>query len=220
MMIKKHWKTLFITSVIILLPLVWMCINYDSIPEQVPIHFNIKGEIDAYGPKANVLLFPIVIFIVQWATAIEAHFREKKRAFKSPYLQIMSWSCAAVSVVIGICVWNAIYGNMLTAQRALILCAGITFIVTGNLMPKLQKNRFVGLRVKWTLEDSDIWFKTHRLAGRLSIILGLAILPLALLKSAVIAYPIMAVLLVAIIAVPVAYSYALYKKKVNANGTH
>ena len=219
-MIKKHWKTLLITNIIILLPLVWMCINYNSIPEQVPIHFNIKGEIDAYGPKASVLLLPIVMFIVQWAIAIEAHFREKKQVFKAPYLQIMSWTCAAVSVVVSICIWNAIFGNMFTAQRALILCAGITFIITGNLMPKLQKNRLAGLRIKWTLEDSDIWFKTHRLAGKFAIIGGLAILPLALIKSAAIAYPIMAAILLAIILVPVGYSYVLYKKKVSSNGTH
>ena len=219
-MIKKHWKTLLITNIIILLPLVWMCINYNSIPEQVPIHFNIKGEIDAYGPKANVLLFPVVMFIVQWAITIEAHFREKKKAFNSSYLQIRSWSSAAVSVIVSICMWNAIFGNMLTAQRALILCAGITFIITGNLMPKLQKNRLAGLRIKWTLADSDIWFKTHRLAGRFSIIGRLAILPLAVIKSAAIAYPTMTAILLAIILVPVVYSYVLYKKKVNNNGTH
>jgi|GEM_PF-2045961 len=54
---------------------------------------------------------------------------------------------------------------------------GWLFIVIGNLMPKLKTNPWAGIRVKWTLEDPQIWYKTHRFAGRLWFAGGI---PLAL----------------------------------------
>ena len=36
----------------------WM--NYKYLPSDIPIHFNIAGEIDHIGSKSNILLLPIV----------------------------------------------------------------------------------------------------------------------------------------------------------------
>ena len=39
-------------------------------------------------------------------------------------------------------------------------------------MPELKPNRWVGIRIKWTMEDPDIWNQVHRIAGALWIIGG------------------------------------------------
>ena len=39
-------------------------------------------------------------------------------------------------------------------------------------MPKLKTNRWIGIRIKWTMEDPDIWNQVHRIAGPLWIIGG------------------------------------------------
>ena len=38
--------------------------------------------------------------------------------------------------------------------------------------PELKPNRWVGIRIKWTMEDPDIWNQVHRIAGALWIIGG------------------------------------------------
>jgi len=42
------------------LALVYTILNYSALPEQVPMHFNISGEVDNYGDKSFVW-FPLVI---------------------------------------------------------------------------------------------------------------------------------------------------------------
>ena len=59
---------------------------------------------------------------------------------------------------------------------------GWLFLVIGNVLPKLKCNMWAGFRVKWTLNDPDIWYRTHRLGGRLWVVGGflLALAPFLL----------------------------------------
>ena len=41
------------------------------------------------------------------------------------------------------------------------------FLVLGNYMASIQPNYFIGIRTPWTLEDPEIWKKTHRIGGRI-----------------------------------------------------
>ncbi|HEX9038358.1 MAG TPA: DUF1648 domain-containing protein [Ktedonobacterales bacterium] len=42
-------------------PLVWW---WSSIPDTVPSHFGANGQVDAYGPKATLLIYPAAAFCV------------------------------------------------------------------------------------------------------------------------------------------------------------
>ena len=48
-MIKKNFKTLLITSIIILLPIIAGLLLWNQLPEQIPSHWNVNGEIDGYA---------------------------------------------------------------------------------------------------------------------------------------------------------------------------
>ncbi|MGP4105614.1 DUF1648 domain-containing protein [Virgibacillus sp. L01] len=53
-----------ILSVILLIcSIVFVVQAYNSLPEQVPTHFNAKGEADAWGNKGTVLLMPAIAFV-------------------------------------------------------------------------------------------------------------------------------------------------------------
>jgi len=59
-----------------------------------------------------------------------------------------------------------------------ILMLGIVslfIMVFGNLAPKLPFNRYMGLRLPWTIRDADTWKIAHRVLGYVSF-------PLALLQ--------------------------------------
>ena len=50
-MIKKNWKTLMITSLVILLPVLAGVILWNQLPEQIPSHWNAVGEVDGWSSK-------------------------------------------------------------------------------------------------------------------------------------------------------------------------
>jgi uncharacterized membrane protein len=211
-MIKKNWKTLLITGLVILLPLIWGLIAYPSLPDQIPIHFDFAGNVDGYGHKSLTMLIPLIILLIQWAATIEANFSNKKEEIKPNYIKMMSWTLAAASIAMGIVMYNCASGNLMTAQRLAPIIVGILFVAMGNFMPKQKRNRWAGLRLKWTLEDPDNWMKTHRLFGQFSVVGGFAVLALSFMKNIQLAYAIMFVIMLGIIFVPTIYSYRLSKK--------
>ena len=52
------------------------------------------------------------------------------------------------------------------------LAVGILFVVIGNYMGKIRSNFMFGIRTPWTLTSDLSWNKTHRVGGRLFMILG------------------------------------------------
>ena len=83
---------------------------------------------------------------------------------------------------------------------------GLLFILLGNYMPKFRQNSFMGIRVKWTLENEANWNATHRFGGKVWVAGGFACLAGALLPVQAMGVFFPAVLLV-IVALPIAYSY-------------
>ena len=61
-MIDKVFSFFSITIVACFYPYTFY--NYSILPNVIPVHFNIKGEIDQYGSKLFILLFPIILTTV------------------------------------------------------------------------------------------------------------------------------------------------------------
>jgi uncharacterized membrane protein len=56
------------------------------------------------------------------------------------------------------------------------LIAGSLMLVIGNLLPKVQRNWFIGIRTPWTISSDVSWRRTHRLAGWLFVASGTVVL--------------------------------------------
>ena len=46
----------FIPWVIVLLNVTCVALNYNQLPETIPSHFNIQGEVDGYGNKSTIFI--------------------------------------------------------------------------------------------------------------------------------------------------------------------
>jgi uncharacterized membrane protein len=46
---------------IVLLPFIYLAYIWNQLPEKVPMHWNIKGEIDRYGEKMELIIIPILL---------------------------------------------------------------------------------------------------------------------------------------------------------------
>ena len=53
------------------------------------------------------------------------------------------------------------------------LILALYIIILGNVAPKIPFNRYLGLRLPWTIRDEDTWRVAHRLLGYLSIPAGI-----------------------------------------------
>ena len=49
---------------------------------------------------------------------------------------------------------------------------GVLFMILGNYMTKTHQNYTIGIKLPWTLNSTENWNKTHRLASRLYALAG------------------------------------------------
>jgi uncharacterized membrane protein len=94
-------------------------------------------------------------------------------------------------------------------NRVIFAALGALFIVMGNYFGKIRKNFFLGIRTPWTLASDEVWARTHRLAGRLFVLLGIF-----MLAGILVTLPswLWVGMIGVIVLVPVVYSYLAYRR--------
>jgi uncharacterized membrane protein len=203
-------------AAVILAVLAGTLVAYPSLPSVVPIHWDAHGHVNGWGPKWSLFLYGpgLMLFIVLMFSALPWLSPKKFEvdSFRATYLYIMIIVVAMMA-----------YCNLLILMSALGSLAGIVLDVTraveggvcllialmGNVLGKVRRNFFVGVRTPWTIANEQVWNATHRFAARTFFAGGLLGL-LAVISKAPFWVPIAAILIAAI--APVIYSLVFYKQ--------
>tara|TARA_R110002124_G_scaffold149259_5_gene315351 strand:- start:1472 stop:2143 length:672 start_codon:yes stop_codon:yes gene_type:complete len=208
--LKKEWYVLLI----LIAPFVASFILWNDIPDIVPTHFNAAGEADDYGPKwINAFLLPCIAVITYFFLLIIPAIDPKKRKDNAQK------PIAAIRIVISLFLVG-VYAlvmmktfNMDTdIGQFVFIGVGILIIVTGNYMNSIKPNYFIGIRTPWTLENPEVWKKTHRFASKLWIIGGLFIMASAFISALKGSLFIIVGSVIVLAVIPLIYSYIIFNK--------
>lgn len=208
--IKIHWAL----WVIMLGTLVFGMVIYPRLPEQVPIHWNAAGEVDGYGSRfMGALGLPLMnlglALLLKFVPAIDPK-RQNYEKFK-PFYQIFIW--IFVLFMTGLYFLTIAWALGYRPSIALFtkLGMGIMFMVLGNYLGKVRPNWFFGIRTPWTIENEEVWLRTHRLGGPLMFGAGLITVFLAFFEHPSSFFLVMAVIMLTSL-IPTVYSYWLYQR--------
>ena len=212
-MMKKYRKTLIITTIIALLPMLAGIILWDQLPEQIPMHFNAAGEVDGWASKAvGVFGMPAFFVAVQWLCAVGSFRMDPKaKNINTKMMGLLLWIIPVLSVMMHVLVYCTALGKEMNVQVVIPVVIGVVMVIIGNWLPKCKQTYTLGIRLPWTLEDEDNWNRTHRFAGPVWMVCGLIIVAGGLIGGAFL-WVMLAALLV-MIAAPMVYSYWLFKQK-------
>ena len=83
------------------------------------------------------------------------------------------------------------------------------FALLGNVLGKVRRNFYVGVRTPWALASERVWNATHRLAGKTFVAAGLV--GLVLTAAGLNGWPTFVSLMVGAF-VPILYSLVYYKQ--------
>ncbi len=209
---RNVWK-LIVSSLLILAPIVFGVIVWNKIPEQVAIHWGVDGVADGFGSRfMAVVVLPVLLLVLHWLGIIFTLWDNRKTNQSEKVMGIMYWIMPAISLYTSAVTYAAIFGmqfDMLAFTTAVI---GVLLAVVGNYMPKCTRNRTMGIKIKWTLASDENWNYTHRLAGKVWMICGIAMTPLSFLPMRLALAGMFILLLVAML-IPVIASYVYYKKQ-------
>ncbi|MEM7156858.1 MAG: SdpI family protein [Myxococcota bacterium] len=150
----------------------------------IPVHWGFDLQPDRYGGRVEGLfMMPIVGLILSVVMALAPRFaprRENLRRSRGAYDAIRVAVLAFITMLHGAVVLEAT-GHALSMSLVLPVSLGLLLVAIGNLMGKLRSNHFVGVRTPWTLSSDLSWDKTNRLAGRIFVGLGGAMMVAGLL---------------------------------------
>ena len=208
-MIKKNWKLLVVTSVVIALPILIGVILWDRLPARMPTHWNATGEVDGWSSKPFAVFgLPGILLALHWLCVLGTTADPKKRNHSEKLLHLVHWIIPALSVVLGAVTYLTALGQPVRIEVLLPLLTGLLFTIIGNYMPKCKQNYTIGIKIPWTLESEENWNRTHRFAGRLWFLGGLLIIATSFLGNVWIFLTITLVMAF----IPFPYSYALHRK--------
>ena len=208
-MIKKNWKLLLITSVVILLPILAGLLLWERLPEQVPFHWNVQGEVDQWASKpVAVFLMPLMLLAIQWLCVWATQADPKKQGISEKMFQLVLWIVPVLAVVLCSVVYLSALGQEIRMEVLMPILVGLLFVIIGNYLPKCKQSYTIGIKIPWTLNSEENWNKTHRFAGRLWLVCGLGIMLTAFIGGFWLFLPITLVMVI----VPMVYSYLLHRK--------
>ena len=208
-MIKKNWKVLIITTIIMLLPILAGLILWNQLPEQMPTHWNAAGEIDGWSSKAfAVFCLPLIMVAAQWLCMLGTAADPKKNNHSEKVLHLVLWIIPALSVVLHAVTYATALGHAVPMEMVMPILMGLIFTIIGNYLPKCKQNYTIGIKIPWTLDNEENWNKTHRFAGWLWTFCGIAIIFTGFFGGFWVFLPITLLMVLA----PIIYSYILHRK--------
>lgn len=203
-----HW-------IFMLIPFIYLAVIYSSLPQEVPIHFNWKGDADDWADKTMLFLMPAGLgLLIYFLMLIVPSIDPKKRIQEmgSKYFNFRLILTIFFSVLSIYLIYVTKEGSI-ENPNILFALMGLLFIMMGNYFQTVRPNYFVGIRTPWTLENEQVWKKTHRLGGRIWVAGGIIIVLLGLLINSVTAMLICFFgLILIMVLIPIVYSYMEFKK--------
>lgn len=211
---KNDMKKRRVFVLLLIIMMVTTCVLYPQLPNKIPSHWNFDGMIDGYQ-DSWFLFIPILIYFMvtvlfsflRHVDPLHDNYARFQKTYDSMIIVLLFfifslWLIMAVS---------AFYPTWIDMNLVMHLLLSMLFVVLGNLMPKIKSNYFIGIRTPWTLTNESVWFKTHRMAGKLWFVGGFLMLPAIFLQNqASILYMIGMVILLG--SIPCVYSYVIFQK--------
>lgn len=211
---KRHWW--YLTTGLLYIAIIAFTIwAYPALPERVPSHWNIAGEIDAYSdPLTSSLFVPILTAVVAVLLIIIAQF--EKNDIVAAALVKMSTVIVGFMGAVHVVTTCIALGYPLVLERYLSISIGLLFIIIGRMMYDIPPNGFFGIRTFWTLSNPVVWKESHHIGSRWMVGAGVATMVLAVLPiPAVFLMGGMLAAILVSVTVPMIYAYRRYHELVS-----
>jgi len=206
---KRHY---FLASAILTVAVFALSLAvYPQLPDRIPTHWNLQGKVDDYSGKGSIFLMPGILVLLLGLFHILPWLSPKQfrvDSFRNTYDFLMFLVIALLSYIHFLMLWAGLSGS-LDIDRALLGGLFLFFALLGNVLGRVRRNFWIGVRTPWTLASERVWNDTHRIAGKLFVLAGI----LGFVATMAGASPLFAVVIIGAAAIAaVTYSLVDYKR--------
>ncbi len=180
------WRTEWPNWLLLAAMFLWVVFGWDSAPERFPVHWNLAGEADRYGSRAEGMLgLPLValgLYLLLLFLPRLDPGRANYRHFAGAYATLRL-ALTAFLVGIDAMIQLVARGYPVGVDVVGLILLGGLFVAIGSTLDQLRPNWFVGIRTPWTLSSQTAWTQTHRLGRWLFSAMGLALIAAGVIRA-------------------------------------
>lgn len=200
---NKKRQFITIPLVVSILSFIAGSISYFFIKDQIPIHWNSNWKVDSTVPREMVFLIsalPLVLYLLLGTkkNVITSAKGNRISVIACTYLLVgVQWISIATALKVKI--------NMELVIPCMI---GVFFMIIGNFMPTISRNRMVGFRTPWSVRSDLSWKKTNRIGGYLMSMIGIVFIISGIFQKKFLNYiSVIAFVLILIVCIFISYHY-------------
>lgn len=164
------WKTLIVTCVVCLLPILFGLALWEKLPDTMAIHFDIHNNPDNFASKGFVVFgLPFLMVLLQIFCCFVNDINAYKHGERRKFTMVTKWIIPVMTILLQILTLGYGLGWNMDIRRAAAFIVGIIFLVIGNYLPKFDyiKNYDV---------DTEKARKINRFIGFETVIMGILFL--------------------------------------------
>lgn len=186
---KKRGLAVWVLLFLSIAPFLIALLSVQFLPDQIPAHYNISGEIDRWGSKYEMFILAAAFSLAGWILWLVARFSgvfanndaERARAQANGRTVVK----IGIAVQLLMCAlqiaftWAAFQeisvdatAFVLPIWKIVSIGTGVLFIIVGNLMPKTQPNNLIGVRTAASMRSAEAWAKSQRVGGIAFVVAG------------------------------------------------
>lgn len=204
------------------LPLLVVLISLKFLPDQIPAHYGISGEVDRWGSKYETLIFPGVTIIFGIIMLIITKYASKQEKGGNNNQKIGNFTGILLLLLFNIMTFYFLYTDFnkvknlnsipIDISQIIFITLGVFIIIIGNIMPKIKMNSMIGLRTTWSMKNEITWKKSQKFGGVSFIIVGILMIIMNILFHPPISILLSLIIPVASLPFDIYYTYKVAKK--------
>ena len=169
------------------LPLVITLIALAILPDKVPMHYNLRNEIDRWGSKYESLILPVLIigmglFLKSMSKLASkkgnqnGNSNEKATILVGIATLMLFNGMTYIFLYTGYVRAKADIAHIVDFYKIIFILMGVMLIMIGSIMPRFKINSIIGLRTTWSMKNEKAWSLSQRFGGISLMITGLPVI--------------------------------------------
>jgi len=184
-----------------------------SLPEQVPSHFDLRGNVDDTMQRTNFIWMIIglsvgLYLVMTFVPFIDPFWTRIKPRYQVLML-IRDFVLAFMLIMLLLTVFAVRDGRL--PLNMLGISLGVLFAFIGNYLPKVPRNWFFGIRTPWTLVSDTVWQRSHLVGGWMLTVSGVLTVLLSLVGIGL-QYVLLPLLIVTFVVSGFVYPFLLHRR--------
>jgi uncharacterized membrane protein len=211
--VRIRWRLELPQWALIALMILVGAIAWSGSPAQIPVHWNLQGQVDRYGGRfEGLLLLPLITVAVYLLLLLLPHVDPRRTSYAAFAGAYASIRVAVVVVLAGVYVVTLapMWGLAVDVGLGVSTLVGALLVLLGIVLPRVRPNWFVGIRTPWTLSSQESWRRTHALGRPVFIVMGVCVFATGLTRAQWAFVAMMAAIIVGI-ALLFVYSYVVWR---------